>query len=144
MADRPQTLRAKWYDDGNRGELHDDLRSDYDTVVAIINSRPSLKRHFAECGICAAIRTDRNEATVAPAKKFSSEATVEGLLRSRKKFVITAEQIRDMLGLAKDYGIAFMQVTGQQDVLEVTVVAPSFPVVPYGTEPDIIRPKAVQ
>lgn len=130
-----------WYDANNLDQLHADLLADYDRVLAVIQDRPFLRRHFRDCSTCQEVKQVREQRVdaITQADPADPTTTFEALVRRRKKFVFSLDEIKKLLGLSTNQAVLFMRVTGEHDTLEVTVCDPSWPVVPYNSEPGVLR-----
>lgn len=121
---------GKWYDEGNRGEMHDDLRQSYERTLSAIMKRPGTRKHFETCEVCQAIK-EAKETEPAPVADMGHRE----LLRRRKVFMLDIPDLRKLLGLPENADILFMRVTGQNDILEVTACSPDYDVALYSTTP---------
>lgn len=120
---------SKWYDLANIDELHQDLRSNYAGVRAVIAERPLLSAHFRNCEDCREIRI-LNETSPMP--------TPGPRTRRMKKLILTYADLAALLGLPGDVDIAHVQVN--PDPLSVAVVlhSPRYYEVPVDRELPVV------
>lgn len=122
------TPNGKWYDAGNVGEMHDDLRTSYQKTLRTMMARPGLKRHFEDCATCQEIKAGSEAAAQQPPAA-----------RRRKKYVIRPSDMAALLDLAPGEQIVIMYADLDPNVIKVLVTGPTLDEIDEAVETPVVR-----
>jgi hypothetical protein len=128
MANNASSIEGKWYDSGNVGEMHDDLRTHYGQVFRIISARPGLTKHFEQCAICRSI-------------KEAHEGAVTQMVnaRRRQRYELRPSDVAQLLGLPPGHEIVIMYATMEPNTIQIVVMGEDLDVVAEDVEAPKLR-----
>lgn len=120
-----------WFDASNPGTLHDALRTDFARTKAMVERRPSLRRHMEDCPVCQAIT----------ASTAGAPAPTAG--RKRIKLRIDPAAMHRLLDLPANFEIVHMFAADDPNSVFVLVAGEGLPEVDPAVETPLVSPSTV-